>query len=95
VVSPSLGRNLAGGAANVTVSLVQPGSLHGSRLNQVDLRFGKILKFGRTRSTLSLDLYNLLNSSPVLTQSNAYATWQVPQSILNARFAKLNVQVDF
>jgi hypothetical protein len=95
VVAPSLGRNLSGGANNVTVGLVAPGTMYGERLNQLDLRFGKILKFGRTRATASIDLYNALNASPVLTQSAAFATWLRPQSILNARFAKVVMQLDF
>jgi len=95
VVRPSLGRNLAGGASNATVNLVAPGTMYGERLNQVDLRFGKILRFGRVRATASLDLYNAFNSSAVVTQSAAFATWQRPQSILNARFAKIAMQLDF
>ena len=95
VVAPSLGRNLAGGANNVTVNLVAPGTMFGERVNQLDLRIGKVLRFGRTRTTASIDLYNAFNANPVLTQSAAYATWPRPQSILNARFAKFVLQVDF
>jgi hypothetical protein len=95
VVSPSLGRNLAGGANNVTVNLVQPGTMYGERRNQVDLRFGKILRFGPARTTASLDVYNVLNASSVLALNNAFAAWQRPQQILTARFAKIVVQVDF
>jgi len=64
-------------------------------MNQVDLRIGKIVKLERTRARISLDIYNVLNASPVLTQSNAFATWQQPQSILNSRFAKIVLQLDF
>jgi hypothetical protein len=100
IVQPSLGRPLSGGAANVTVNLVPPGTLFGDRLNQLDLRFAKVLKAGRTRSIVSLDLYNALNSSAVLsengTYTNATATgWRVPTSIVTARFAKISVQFDF
>jgi hypothetical protein len=45
--------------------------------------------------TANLDIYNAPNASPVLTQSNVFATWKQPQSILNPRFAKLVVQFDF
>jgi hypothetical protein len=95
VVAPSLGRNLAGGAANVTVNLVEPRSFYGERLNQLDLRIGKILRLGRSRWTAGVDLYNALNSNAVITESTAFATWRQPQSILNARFAKVGMQVNF
>ena len=95
VVVPSLGRSLSGGAANVTVNLVTPGAMYGERMNQLDLRFGKILKFSRTRSVLSLDLYNALNANTVLTESNAFAIFRQPQVILLARFAKISLQFDF
>ena len=94
-VAPSLGRNLAGTARNVAVNLIEPRSMYGERINQVDLRFGKILRFGRARATASLDLYNALNSSGVLSSSDAFATWQRPQSILPARFAKVVLQFEF
>jgi hypothetical protein len=94
-VAPSLGRPLSGGAANVTVNLVEPGTMYGDRLNQLDLRFGKLLRFGRTRTTVSLDLYNALNGNTVLAMNNNFAAWQRPTSILTARFVKLSAQVDF
>jgi hypothetical protein len=94
-VSRSLGRNLSGGARNVTVNLVEPGTLFGERLNQLDVRFAKILRAGRTRTTASIDVYNALNGNPVLTESAAFATWLRPENILNARFAKVVVQLDF
>jgi hypothetical protein len=94
-VAPSLGRNLAGGVSNITVNLIEPRSMYGDRLNQLDLRLGKIFRFGRARVTTTVDIYNALNSAAVLTMSNAFATWQRPQSILTARFAKVGVQFNF
>ena len=94
-VRPSLGRDLSGGARNVTVNLVAPRTMYGERLNQLDLRFGKIIRFDRIRATASVDLYNALNGSPVITVSNAFANWLQPQSILPARFAKVVLQLDF
>jgi hypothetical protein len=94
-VRASLGRDLAGGARNVTVNLIEPRTMYGERMNQLDLRVGKILTFGRTRTTATLDIYNVLNASDVLAVSSAYATWMQPQSILNARFVKVGVQFNF
>ena len=94
-VRATLGRPLAGGARNVEVNLVEPRSLYGERLNQLDLRVGKILRFGRTRLNVGLDVYNALNSNAVLTVNPAYDAWQQPQEILNARFAKVVFQLNF
>ena len=76
IVAPSLGRNLAGNTQNVSVNLVEPGTMYGERLNQLDLRVGKMVQFGKLRATVNLDLYNALNVDTVLMMNNAYATWQ-------------------
>jgi hypothetical protein len=95
IVAPSLGRNLSGGASNMVVNLVAPGTLFGDRLYQLDLRVGKVLRYGRSRATASVDIYNALNANPVLQLNNAFASWQQPQRILSARFARLALRFDF
>jgi len=98
VVQPSLGRALSGGAANVTVNLIAPSSLYADRVNQVDLRVGKVLRFGRTRASVNLDMFNALNSSAVLLVNPSFGgttPWQRPQSILQARLIKISTQIDF
>jgi hypothetical protein len=95
VVSPALGRNLSGNTANLTVAVVSPDSMYGDRINQLDLRFGKVLRFNRTRTTVSLDLYNALNANSALTLNERFAVWQRPTAILPARLAKLGVQFEF
>jgi hypothetical protein len=100
VVRESLGRDLSGGAANVTVNLVPPGAMYGDRLNQLDLRFGKVLRAGPVRTVISVDVYNSLNVNPVLAENPAYRDaslmgWRIPTSILPARFVKFGAQVDF
>jgi hypothetical protein len=93
-VIPSLGRPLTG-ATNATVNLVEPNTLFGDRVNTVDLRVSKILRFGVTRSAISLDVYNLFNRNPVQVYNLNYASWLRPQRTLQARFIKLGVQFDF
>ena len=95
IIAPSLGRNLSGGESNIAVNIIEPGTMYGDRLNQLDLRFGKILRYGGTRTNVSLDVYNALNSNAVARFNQAYATWQRPQEILNHRFAKLVLQFSF
>lgn len=98
VVAQSLGRSLAGNAANVTVNLIQPGSLYGDRINELDFRVAKIIKLRGWRANISADVYNLLNTAPILSYNEAFipnGAWLLPTSVMTARFAKLNVQFDF
>ncbi|MBI4265782.1 MAG: TonB-dependent receptor [Acidobacteria bacterium] len=91
----TLGRPLAGGAANMTVALLEPNTTYLDRRNELDLRFGKVLRYGRTRSVVSVDVFNTLNSDAVLSVNQSLAAWMRPQSILNARLVKFSVQFDW
>ena len=86
-------------APNVTVNLVEPGTLYGDRVNEFDFRLAKILKFGRTRTNVGFDIYNILNAAPVLSYNQAFspatAAWLTPTAVLQPRFWKFSVQVDF
>jgi hypothetical protein len=95
VVAPSLGRPLSGNAANIGINLVEPGSMYGERVNQLDLRISKVIRMGGLRAALNMEAFNLFNANAVLTQSNAFSTWQRPLAILQARFLKFGAQVDF
>ena len=98
-VAQTLGRPLAGNTQNVTINLVQPGTLYGDRVNELDLRFAKLLRFGNTRTRISLDLYNALNSAAVLTYNQTFnpatTTWLTPTSVLAARVAKIGASIEF
>ena len=99
-VRESLGRDLSAGAANVTVNLVPPGSMIGERMNLLDFRFGKVLRFQRSRAVVSLDLYNALNSDAALGENSTYVNdtitgWRIPTQFAQARFVKISAQFDF
>jgi hypothetical protein len=94
-----LGRALSGGANNVTVNLIPPGTLYGPRRNNLDLRLSKVMKFGPTRrATISIDGYNLTNSDTVITYNNGFVpggSWLTPTRISPARYMKIGGQFDF
>ena len=84
----SLGRPLSSNATNVTVNLLEPGDRFGERVNQLDFRVGKILRFGRQRATISVDLFNALNPDTILAYNQNFipaGDWLVPTSVLTAR----------
>ena len=82
MVAQTLGRPLSGGTANTTVNLLNPGQRYGDRVTQLDFRVAKILRFGRTRTNVGIDLYNVTNSSVPLTYNNTYgATWLRPTDV--------------
>ena len=70
----------------------------GSTIDQLDLRIGKVLRFGAQRATVSVDMFNALNADTVLTYNQAFTpggAWLVPTTVLTARTAKVTVQYDF
>ena len=94
-------QNLGGGrttlnSGSATTGLIAPGTLYGDRFTQVDVRFGKNFRFGGRRIAASMDIYNLMNSSAVLTVNNTVGpNWRTPTSILQGRLIKFGAQLDF
>jgi hypothetical protein len=95
-VAQWLGRPLAGGVQNITVNVLEPNTLYGDRIDQLDFRIAKILRFGRTRTNVALDLVNALNSHDVLSYNPLLnATWPTPTAVLTARLMRISAQIDF
>jgi hypothetical protein len=95
-VAQTLGRPLAGGASSVTINLIAPQTLFGDRINQVDFRVAKVLRFGRTRTQVGVDIFNVMNSNVPQGYLQTYgATWLRPTSVMDARFARISGQIDF
>jgi Carboxypeptidase regulatory-like domain len=103
LVSAALGRPAAVVGTTVPINLVAPGEVWGDRVNAFDLRFGKILRFGRTRYNVGIDIINVTNSDATLSYNQSFnpaATipaqrWLAPTSVLTPRFVKIGAQIDF
>jgi hypothetical protein len=81
-----------------TVNLLPPGQIFADRINQVDARFGKILKFGKTNTNVAIDILNLFNSNTGTAFQQNYGDgsgYLAPTAILNPRFVRFNVTMDF
>jgi hypothetical protein len=95
VIAQSLGRPPSGNVTSVSINLIEPGSKYGDRINQLDFRVAKILRFGSTRSTVSLDLYNVANANAVLTYNQTFVpngNWLQANSILTGRLARISAE---
>ena len=95
------GQALRTGLATQDVDLLLPGAVYGDRINAVDMRIAKVLRFGKSRANVGLDLYNLFNRNTPTTYETVYdpatngARWLTPTAVLLPRFARVNVQFDF
>jgi hypothetical protein len=74
----------------------------GNRRTQIDMRFAKVLRFGRTRTDIGVDLWNLLNTNYATAYEDTYTftdqnggTWNQPTAIYPPRFVRLNFTVNF
>jgi hypothetical protein len=102
-IQQQLGRPLSANATSITVDLLKPGQIRGERVNQIDFRVGKRLRYGRMRSTVSVDMYNLLNPDTVLGNSSTFipgittglSAWNRPTSVMTPRTVKITLQHDF
>jgi len=98
LVTAALGRPAQGAGSTIAIDLLEPGEKWGDRVNEIDLRIAKVLRFGRTRTTAGVDIYNLINSNAILTYNQTFVpggTWLAPTSVLTPRFFKLSAQIDF
>jgi hypothetical protein len=106
VIADALGRLPVGstktGTTNITINDVNHIIYLDGRQNQVDMRFAKVLRFGRTRANIGVDLSNLLNANYPTSYLTTYTygdanggTWGAPNGIYQPRFIRLNFTLDF
>ena len=101
VNTSGLNRPFGSGQVVEFFNIEKPGALYGDRLNGVDVRLAKILKYGTTKTQVSLDVYNLLNANTTEVYQHSYtppgatSTYLNPLSIMSARYFKVTAQFDF
>ncbi len=72
VIAPRFISN-TGATGNKTIALIQGSTVVDERQNQLDLRVGKIVRFGRTRTSLNFDIFNVTNANTVLSRNNSFS----------------------
>ena len=76
-----------------------------TRRTQVDMRFAKIVRFGRTRTDIGVDINNLFNTNYATSYNTTYiyttdnvprpGGWGTPTAIANPRFVRINFTVNY
>ena len=99
------------GATRNTTSVMVPlflnNEVFGERTTFFDVKLAKILRFGDTRTTVGVDVYNVFNSDAInmynatytvdnpLTPAVEVNNWMNPMGLIAPRFARLSVQFSF
>jgi hypothetical protein len=84
-------------SSGTSVYLDEVGAVRLPSVTQLDLRLDKAVKFGRVRTTLSLDLFNALNANTVLAQRRQQNSSNANQisAILAPRVLRFGARVTF
>ena len=104
MTSAIAGRTIIGntaGANSTIVNLVQPNSLFLDYQNRLDMRIGRTFRFDRYRIQGFADVFNVLNAGTVMTVNQTYGAvaatnaWMAPTSIMQGRYVRFGMQMDF
>jgi len=109
VIAAALGHLPPGATATGTTNIPLGDNEHriyaDNRRTQIDMRIAKIVRFGRTRTDIGVDINNLTNTNFAVGYNNTYiyatdntprpSGWGTPTSITNPRFVRLNFTVNF
>jgi len=100
-VQQALGRLPAGALANgnTSINLLVPGTQYQPQIRTLDMRFAKVLKFGRTKTNVGIDVYNIFNSNTGTAYNQSFgfdgSTWLRPTAILNPRAVRFNITFNY
>jgi carboxypeptidase family protein len=80
----------------VTVPIIAPGTSYLDRWNQLDVHLSREFKFNRFRVRPTIEVFNLANTSVVLSQNQTFGpTLGQPLSTLQGRLMKLSAMIYF
>ena len=84
------------------MNLVETGQVYPKQIRVVDMRFAKVIRFGRTRTDIGVDLYNLFNTNVATTYNQTFGvnaagdnTWLRPTAVYLPRFVRFAATVNF
>jgi hypothetical protein len=84
------------GGGSLSVQLIEPNTRFYDYRKQVDLRLLRMFRIRRVRAQALVDIFNVLNESTVTQINQNYgANWLRPQGILNGRYLRFGMQLDF
>jgi len=103
VTSAIAGRPIIGstaGATSTVINLVELGTLYLDTPHRFDMRFGKTFRFDRYRIQGFMDVFNVFNLGTVTNVNQTYAAtgtnnWLTPTGIIEGRFARFGLQMNF
>jgi hypothetical protein len=82
--------------SSVNVRLNEPGTFFEDRVHQLDMNIGKTVRLSGLTVAPQLELFNIFNSNPVVTQVNTFGTsLGRPLTVLPARLVRVGLQVNF
>jgi len=89
------------GANSIIVNLVQPNTVFLDYQNRFDMRLGKTFRFNARRVQAFMDIFNVFNAGTVVRVNETYGAnpatnaWLTPLAIVDARYARFGVQLNF
>lgn len=79
----------------VSARLNEPGSQYFARINQTDVSLAGTIRAGKVRIKPQMDLFNLFNVNPILTEIGSYPIQDRPRTILAGRVIRFSVSVPY
>jgi hypothetical protein len=80
----------------VTMRLDTPGTRYLERWNQMDINVRRTFRVGNVRLDPGVDVYNLFNTNPVLTENQNFgSSLGRPLKVLQGRLMRLTTQISF